>query len=89
MTDAYLLLKWGVPKGWNLGGNEECLELLKKYYALGESASAMSQPNTDEHKKVLCELIDKIDGTISNDWDGKDYNTKQEAKDYVMNYGSN
>jgi hypothetical protein len=86
MTEDYLLLKWGAPKGWKIS-DPECLALLQKYYDLGESPSAMAQPNTGEHKAVLCDLIDRFSGSISNDWDGKDY-TKQEAKDYVNNYGS-
>lgn len=86
MSEQYLLLKWGVPKGWNFT-DPECTALLQKYYDLGSSSSAMMQPNTDEHKKILCELIDKIDGTISNDWDGNDY-TKEQAKKYVMEYGN-
>ncbi len=80
-------LKWGVPKGWS-GLSSEAVAALENYYSFGESTSAMRQPNTQEHKLALCELIDLFDDdkdTIFNDWDGKKM-TKDEAKQYVINY---
>ncbi len=82
----YLSLKWGVPKGWHLR-RDETKNLLRKYAALGWSESAMTQPNTPEHRAVLCELIDALDAdTIENDWTGEDM-TKDAAKKYVTEYG--
>lgn len=64
----HLTLKWGTLKSWNFR-NEATIEAAKKYAALGWSASAMTQPNTDAHRTALCELIDVIDAdTIGNDW---------------------
>lgn len=80
----YLLLKWGVPKAWKIS-NKEHLAILQRYFDLGSSMSCMAQPNTDEHKKVLCELIDVFEGTIANDWSGEEY-TKEQAKKYVTEY---
>jgi hypothetical protein len=81
----HLTLKWGVPKSWNLLHDTTCA-LLQKYVDLGWSMSAMSQPNTDAHRLVLCELIDAIDAdTIWNDWSGEEM-SKEAAKKYVMEY---
>lgn len=79
-----LLLKWGTIKSWELN-SERAQSLLKQYEALGTSASAMSQRDTLDQKKLLCRVIDEVDGIIQNDWDGDCY-TKQQAKDYVMGY---
>lgn len=77
----YLLLKWGTWKSWH-SNNPEIQRLMKKHDELGVSASAALQNTTDEQKKILCEIIDLIDGTIQNDWSG-DYYTKEEAKKYI------
>jgi hypothetical protein len=81
-----LLLKWGSLKGWHLE-NPETFDLLKKWGDLGVSMSAMAQNDTPEQKEILCELIRKHTGTITNDWDGEDY-SKERAIDYIMNYGA-
>lgn len=79
-----LTLKWGSVKGWsNL--SESSVELLKEYYKDGVPMSAMADHPTEERVEILCRLIDNIDGTIYNDWDGV-VMTKDEAKDYVRNY---
>ena len=89
MSEDHLLLKWGTLKGWELENNEKAFELLKKWSDLGVSENGcMVQHDTDEQKKILCELVRIHTGTISNDWDGKDY-TKEQAIDYIMNYGKN
>ena len=82
----HLALKWGVPKSWNVK-RDVTRELLKKYASFGWSDGAAQQPNTDDHKLALCELIDAIDAdTIENDWTGEQM-SKDEAKKYVMEYG--
>ena len=81
-----LLLKWGTLKGWSLH-SENGIKLLREYYALGSSMSCAMQKDTPEQKELICKMIDKCDGVISNDWEGTDYATKQEAKDYILNYG--
>jgi len=86
MSDHYLLLKWGTLKGWNLPEEGECFELLKKYFAEGVPMSAMADRPEEERKKILCELINKFDGPITNDWSGEEY-TKEQAINYIMNYG--
>ena len=81
----HLTLKWGVPKSWHLT-NETTQGLLRQYASFGYSDSAMMQPNTDDHRRVLCQLIDAIDAdTIGQDWTGEEM-TKDEAKKYVMEY---
>jgi len=85
-TENTLTLKWGTLKSWNFN-SEKALALLKEYNEIGSSLSAMSQEDTPRQKEIICGLIDECDGdTIFLDWDGKDV-TKQEAKEYVMNYG--
>jgi hypothetical protein len=84
-SDDHILLKWGTLKGWNLN-KKASQELVQKYANLGTSYSAMAQKDTPEQKLILCDLIQQHDGTITNDWDGNKY-TKEQAIDYIMNYG--
>lgn len=85
MKDS-ISLKWGTLKSWDLHSTQ-CFELLRKYYAIGSSFSAMAQHDTQEQKELICQMIDECDAeTIYLDWDGKDV-SKEEAKKYVMEYG--
>jgi hypothetical protein len=83
----YLLLKWGTLKGWDFGENETARAAAKRYAAGGMTLSAMSQRDTPEQKQALCDLIDAINGPITNDWSGETM-TKDEAKRYVREYRS-
>lgn len=88
MEKEHLTLKWGTLKSWEFN-SEKGKELLEKYFKIGSSASAMLQKDTDEQKKIICDLIDI--GTFKKvylDWDGR-YISKDEAKKYVMDYGKN
>jgi len=85
MTE-HLLLKWGTLKDWSGLKNDKTKELAKRYCDLGASMSAMMQDDTPEQKQIICELIDAVDGEVSNDWSGETM-TKDEAKAYVLNYG--
>lgn len=51
--------------------------------ALSLAASAVKA----SRRRALCNLIDAIDGEIMNDWSGEQM-TKEEAKQYVMEYGA-
>lgn len=83
----YLSLKWGTLKGWDFTNSERGKELIKEYCEIGSCVSAIAQKDTPRQKEIICELIDLCDDdTIYLDWYNKDV-TKQEAKDYVMNYG--
>jgi len=85
MSD-HLLLKWGTLKGYS-AKNAEFRAALQKYLDAGEqSAGAMTQRDTEAQKLALCEAVDACPGEIMNDWSGETY-TKEQAKDYVMNYG--
>ena len=79
--DEYLLLKWGTIKAWNLK-RDETLILIKKYADLGYNHSCALQKDTPDQKKILCELIDILDGKIQEDWNGT-YLTKEMAKIYI------
>ncbi|MEY4034576.1 MAG: hypothetical protein RL492_1770 [Verrucomicrobiota bacterium] len=86
MSDEYLSLKWGTLKSWNCV-SEKSLDILRKYMSGGSSFSAMDQRDTPEQKQAICDLIDAIDGPIHNEWTG-DMMTKDEAKAYVLGYGT-
>lgn len=84
----YLLLKWGTLKGWRVEStNEKAMAALQAYHAEPTSMSAMMQRDTNAQKQAVLDLIEAIDGTITNDWDGATY-TKDEARKYVTEYGS-
>lgn len=88
-NEDYLLLKWGTLKGWCLKNSPEALKALKEYGKLGTSLSAMMQQDTPRQKELICIMIDKVNGPVTNDWSGEDWtNNRQGAKDYVMNYGT-
>lgn len=81
-----LTLKWGTLKRWEFE-SPESIKLLEEYNKLGSSMSAMCQKDTLRQKEIICELINN--GKFKEvylDWDGK-YVSKEEAKEYVMNYG--
>lgn len=86
MTE-YLLLKWGTLKAWDVAGNDKAMDALRRYHDAPVSMSAMAQHDTPEQKRAICDLIDSIDGEIVNDWSGEAM-TKDEAKKYVMEYGT-
>mgnify|MGYP003334563802 CR=1 FL=1 len=54
---------------------------------MGKGSSTSTVQMTPEQKQLLCDLIDvmQID-SVCLDWTGKDV-TKEEAKQYVMDYG--
>jgi hypothetical protein len=81
-----LTLKWGTLKAWNLEG-EASRAAVRKYFADGVSMGAAQQRDTAKQKQALCELIDAVDGPITNDWSGEQM-TKDEAKKYVLEYRS-
>lgn len=81
-----LTLKWGTLKSWHFE-SDKGKALLSEYMEIGSCYSAMAQKDTPRQKQIICELIDECAGdTIYLDWDGKDV-PKQEAKEYVLNYG--
>ena len=80
-----LLLKWGTVKGWsNL--SETDVKLLQQWADLGISASCMMQKNAPEQRELLVQFIEQFDGTIYNDWDGREY-SKADAIHYIRSYG--
>lgn len=87
-TGNYLTLKWGTLKSWSFKGSEKAKELFSEYSEIGSSFSAIMQKDTPRQKEIICELIDLCDGnTIYLDWDDKEV-SKEEAKEYVLNYGN-
>jgi hypothetical protein len=87
MATNYLLLKWGTLKGWCFENSPEAFEALQEYGKIGMSESRMMQKDTDRQKELVCIMIDKVKGKVQNDWDGKTYRSKKDAKKYVMDYG--
>jgi hypothetical protein len=87
MKMAELRLKWGTLKAWDCeNASPKAQELLESFLEGSSMSCAMDKPD-ERRKKLLCDLIDEIDGNIHLDWEGKDV-TKDEAKKYVMEYGS-
>lgn len=86
MSNEYLTLKWGSLKSWRFE-SAKARELLNQWADLGVSMSAALHRDTPEQKRLICELIDVGDfETVYLDWEGKEV-SKEEAKEYVMNYG--
>jgi hypothetical protein len=79
-----LQLKWGTVKGWN-GLSEKSMEILQRFFADGMPLAAMADRPNEQRKTILCELIDQLDGEITNEWTG-DIMSKDDAKKYVMEY---
>jgi hypothetical protein len=86
MKKEHLTLKWGTLKSWSFH-SEKGEELLKEYFAIGSSASAMLQKDSKRQEEIICELIDICEAKkIQNDWTGE-MMSKDEAKKYVLEYG--
>lgn len=81
-----ITLKWGSLKGWH-DLSDKHKNILKEYFNLGVSLSAMSQKDTPKQTKLICDLILENEGDIINDWSGE-YMTKEQAIDYITNYGT-
>lgn len=86
-NNDYLLLKWGTLKGWCFKNSPEAFEAYKEYVELGSCLSAMAQKDTPRQKELVCIMIDKVNGPVSNDWSGETYEDRAKAKQYVMEYG--
>lgn len=83
---ASIDLKWGNIKGWSgMDEGHPARAALEKYLDSGQGLSAM-QRQTDEQRKLICDVIDAVDGDINDDWNGGTM-TKDAAKAYVLNYG--
>lgn len=81
----HISLKWGTLKSWHLH-SEKGQELLRKYFELGASYSAMAQKDTPEQKDLICQMIDECNAeTIYLDWDGVEV-SKDDAKKYVREH---
>lgn len=84
---AYLLLKFGTVKGWNIPDSRpDALEALQKWADHGYYMSVFAQKDneTPEQQQALVEALDYFD-EIELDWDGKKV-TPEEAKQYILYY---
>jgi len=82
---ASISLKWGNLKSWSgMDDGHPARIALQKYMDAGPSASAMAEQSQEE-RRLICEIIDAVDGKIVNDWTGN-VMTKNEAKEYVMSH---
>lgn len=82
----YVRLKWGSIKGYRIN-DPETFKLLEEYYSDGQPLSAMTDRPDEYRKEILCKIIERIGKPVYLDWDGK-YVSVEEAKKYVMEYGS-
>ncbi len=83
----HLTLKWGTLKGWDLNEDGPAFAALQRYAEEPVAMGAMQQRDTDAQRQAICDIIDALDGTITNDWTGEQM-TKDEAKKYVLEYRS-
>lgn len=83
---ASITLKWGNLKGWTGFTEDHPAYQAGNAFLEATGASAMEWLD-DKQKSLLCDLIDKVDGTITNDWSGEQM-SKDEAKAYVREYGA-
>lgn len=81
----YLRLKWGTLKGCQPGENRAARDAIGRYFDAPVSMGAAQQHDTPEQKQAICDLIDAINGPITNDWTGEQM-TRDEAKKYVLEY---
>lgn len=88
MTEECITLKWGTLKGWHIAeGNSGAMDLLTRYHQLGVCMSAMCQKDSEEQKKIICELVSLPGMKVYLDWDDK-FVTQAEGIAYIMNYGA-
>lgn len=71
------MLKWGKLEMRNLSNND-VIEMMKIVDELRDKPCGM--------KDIICKLIDAVTEPILLEWDNR-YVSKDEAKEYVMNYG--
>ena len=84
MEQDYISLKWGSLKAWDIH-SDAGLAILKQYFDMGVSSSAIMQKDKPEQKEILCRLIDECDAKqIHLEWDDE-FVSKDEAKEYVRN----
>ena len=84
-----IVLKWGTLKGWS-ALQPATVERLQQYADIGMNISAMAQRDTDEQKQILADVCDMVldgGGEVYSDWSGEHF-TRETARDYIMNYGS-
>jgi hypothetical protein len=81
-----LTLKWGALKSWRLR-QPATKALIERYMSFGSLWSAARQNDTPEQKQIICDIIDAGDfDTVLLDWDDTNV-SKEEAKEYILNYG--
>lgn len=86
MANESLTLKWGTLKGWNFQPDGPAFALLQKYHEGDVSLSAATQNDDDAQHQLILDIIDAVDtDQIKLDWEGT-YVSKEEAKQYVINY---
>lgn len=84
MTQS-LTLKWGNVKGWEGADDGTPFRAaLNAWIESGPGLSAMRRTTSDQ-RKLICAIIDAVDGDIFDDWNGTTM-TKDEAKNYVTEY---
>lgn len=78
-------LKWGTLKYYD-AESDDFIAALNKYFELEQCISVALQTMTEDHCKLLCEVVDACNNPqIYLDWDGI-YVSKEKAKEYIMGY---
>lgn len=100
MENSFISLKFGLIKMWHFDKDfyEKNKDLIHDFNLLYEKmfdgccsmfeASEKNKKN-EEIKIKLCEFLDKffdLGVVIDNNYDNKQYKTKKEYRDYILNY---
>lgn len=87
MNEETITLKWGTLKGWNVNEGSAAIPLLQRYHELGVSMSCAAQKDTEEQKKILCDMVSLPGMRVYLDW-GDKYVSKDQAIEYIDKYGN-
>ena len=82
MLKDQMSLKFGQVKSWSLN-TPEARRVGTIYIERAKATKWEDWDGSDEQKRLVCDIIDALDGRITSDWTGE-LITKDEAKRYIM-----
>lgn len=85
----FLRLKWGTLKAWDFSNSPEALAAYQEYYDIEESKTVGLEVDTPRQKELICKMIDTVNGQVTIWWNDPNTQTREDAKEYIMNYGFN
>lgn len=85
----FLRLKWGTLKAWDFSNSPEALAAYQEYYDIESSKTDGLEVDTPRQKELICKMIDTVNGQVTIWWNDPNTQTREDAKEYIMNYGFN